>query len=186
MIVTYSSVSGNYDDKINDGRLYIKPSNKFVTHRLNAKVPKIMPHKFLPKHKYSIWIDSNIRLKVEPEKLIEIFDYPLCGVFLHPNRTTINEEIVACKHLDSQENLEYHRNKPGILCACGVIIRKNTEEVNDLNEKWFSEIILGSSRDQLSFPYTLGSIAKPIKLKNIFLDNEYFKITPHKSKNRNQ
>jgi hypothetical protein len=186
MIITYSSISGDYDDKINDGRLYIPPSNKFVTHRLNAKVAKIIPHKFLQNHDYSIWIDSNIHLKVDPKKLIEIFDYPLCGVFLHPSRTTINEEIVACTNLDSKENLDYHKNKPGILCACGVIIRKNTKEVNDLNEQWFNEIILGSSRDQLSFPYTLGTITKTIKLKNNFKDNEYFKILPHKAKNRNQ
>ena len=36
---------------------------------------------------------------------------------------------------------------------------KNCQEVNDLNERWWQEIIKGSSRDQLSLPYTLGKIA---------------------------
>jgi hypothetical protein len=185
MIVKYSSVSGEYDDKIDDGRLYIDPSDKFIMHRLNAKIPKILPHKILPSHEYSIWVDSNIHLKVEPQKLIEIFDYPLCGVFLHPYRKTINEEIEACKNLDSEKNLIFHKDKPGLLGACGIIIRKNVEEVNVLNEKWMTEILLGSSRDQLSFPYTLGEISKKIQIKGSFTDNEYFKIFKHKCKNRN-
>lgn len=184
MIIVYSSVSGDYDEKIEDGRIYIEPSDKFITHRMNAKIPKILPHKFLPPHEYSIWVDSNIHLKVEPQKLIDLFENPLCGVFVHPYRTTINEEINACIELDSIKNLNYHKNKSGALAACGFIIRKNTEEVNILNEKWMTEILLGSSRDQLSFPYTLGSIAKMISVKN-FIDNEYYKILPHKIKNRN-
>jgi len=162
MIITYSSISGDYDNPINDGRIYINPSEKFSTHRLNAKLPKILPHKFLPKHNYSIWIDSNISLKVEPIDLLEIFDYPLCGVFYHPNRSNIDEEITACENLDTVHNLNYHKNKEGLLSMCGIIIRQNTPKVNELNEKWLIEILMGSSRDQLSFPYTLGTITKNI------------------------
>jgi Protein of unknown function (DUF616) len=185
MIIVYSSLSGDYDEKIEDGRIYIEPSDKFIKHRMNAKIPKILPHKFLPPHEYSIWVDSNIHLKVEPQKIIEVFENPLCGVFAHPYRTTINEEIDACIELDSIKNLNYHKNKLGALAACGFIIRKNTEEVNVLNEKWMTEILLGSSRDQLSFPYTLGEISKKIQIKGSFTNNEYFKIFNHKCKNRN-
>jgi len=35
----------------------------------------------------------------------------------------------------------------------GVLIRKHTDRVKRLNERWWAEICRGSLRDQISFPF---------------------------------
>lgn len=184
MNIFYSCVSDSYDDEINDGRIYVNPCDRFISPRMNAKLPKIMPHKFFKDVSYTVWADSSLEFKKDPYSLIEYFNYPKVGVFYH-SRTSINQEIEACKlyPLDDIKRLEYHKDKPGRLAICGVIVRKNCDEVNILNESWWSEICRGSSRDQLSFPYTLGKIAT---YKNVeecgsvpWLDNEFWRYIPH-------
>ena len=180
-IITYSCNTNNYDNYINDGRIYINTIDKFRSNRMNAKIVKILPHLYLQAHNYSIWIDSNIELLVNPKNLIDLMEDRKCLVFKHPYRNTINEEIIACKNLDNFENLNYHKNKKVILAACGVIIRKNTETVNKLNEYWWAEICRGSSRDQLSFPYTLGTISNYLKTEIQFpFNSKFIKWNPHK------
>jgi len=162
-IIRYSCLVGNYDNPIKDGRVYINTIDKFKANRMNAKLPKVLPHLYLPEHDYSIWIDANLELLVTNEEFIEMMGDHECMVFKHPYRNTINEEINECVKLDSKENVQKHRNKPGLLAACGIIARKNTETIKNLNCQWWSEICYGSTRDQLSFPYTLGTVAKYIE-----------------------
>lgn len=179
-IIVYSCLTGAYKG-IKDNRVYVNPSDKFNSDRMNAKAPKVLSHLYLPIHEYSIWIDANLELLISPLELISLMDNKECLVFTHPFRKTINEEIIACKNLDSFENLNYHKNKKGILAACGVIIRKNTETVNKLNEYWWAEICRGSSRDQLSFPYTLGAISNYLKTEIQFpFNSKFIKWNPHK------
>ena len=185
-IIRYTSMSGGYDPPIKDGRIYIPSSDKFATHRMNAKIAKIMPHKFLPKHDWSIWTDANMTLKLTEKELLEYFEYPEIGVFNHPMRSSIIKEISACRRLDSAQNLAYHEGKEGKLAMCGFIIRKNIEKVHKACEEWWAEICRGSTRDQISFPYTVGIYAtyKPLGTSNI-KNNKWFKRTGHKG-SRNQ
>lgn len=48
------------------------------------------------------------------------------------------------------------------LYACGIMIRKNTSEIINFMELWYSEICKYSHRDQISFPYILWKT--PIKV----------------------
>lgn len=181
-IILYSCNVGNYDEKINDGRIYIEGVNKFNSDRMNAKMPKILPHLFLPVHDYSIWIDSNIELLVKPIDLVQLMGNYECMVFKHPYRENINQEIEECKkaNVDSIQNLEYHGNKEGELAACGIIVRKNTYNVRMHSLSWWGEICRGSVRDQLSFPYTLGRISKYIKTEWEFpFNSKYTKWKKH-------
>lgn len=166
--IVYSCVSGGYDNKMSD-RLYVNPCDRFNTHRMNAKFPKVLPHKIkeLQDADYTIWADSNLKFKIDPLTLVEYFNYPKVGIFKHV-RSTINSEIEACKsaRLDKPDRLVYHKDRSGQLACCFLIIRKNCDEVNILNERWWAEISAGSSRDQVSFPYTLGSIATYKDLPN--------------------
>ncbi len=180
-------MSGGYDTKIKDGRIHVPASDKFVSHRMNAKIAKIMPHKFLPDHEWSIWTDANMKLKLSEEEYLKYFDYPDIGVFFHPWRSSIYKEIRACRKLDSAHNLAYHQGREGELAMCGLIIRRNTKKVHKACEAWWAEICRGSSRDQISFPYTMGIHAtyKPLNTKDI-RNNKWFKRGGHKVANRNQ
>lgn len=180
-IIVYSCFTPGYDDPVQDGRIYVDPSDIFKSDRLNAKLPKIFPKRYLPEHEYSIWVDANIELSCSPEELINLLPVnKTVAVFKHPFRETIQQEIEACKNLDSEENLLYHSKREGKLAACGIIIRKNHYNNRAFENAWFREILFGSCRDQLSFPYTLGIISHYIKeeIKEPF-NSKYFKRKPH-------
>jgi len=183
-VVVYSCISGGYDEKKPD-RLYIPPCDRFRSHRLNAKIPKILSHKFVKDADYTIWADSNLVFKIDPISLVEYFNYPKVGTFSNIT-TTIDQEIQANLEwgFDHPDRLEYHRGKPGRVACCFLIVRRNADDVNRLNEAWWAEICAGSSRDQLSFPYTLGTIATYKNLpNNNFDNNRMWKRLPHFSKN---
>lgn len=187
-IKIYSCVSGDYDNILSD-RLYVPPCDRFTSHRMNAKLPKILSHKVkeLQDADYTIWADSNLKFKIDPLYLIEYFNYPKVGIFSHI-LSTINPEIAGCRRarLDKSHRLDYHINKPGKLACCFLIIRQNCSEVNTLNEAWWAEISAGSSRDQLSFPYTLGTIATYKELpNNNYQNNNMWQRLPHKKRIKN-
>lgn len=183
-VTVYSCMSNGYE-RIRDDRIYIPPSDKFKKGVLNAKIPKILSHKYIDTE-WSIWVDGNINFKIDPLELLDIFEYKEVGVFRHPQRSQVNQEIDICKRvkLDTPERLEYHRDNPGTLGYCGIIVRKNTATVAKYNEKWWAEICRGSNRDQVSFPYTLGQIANYKDLKgqgNVHESNDYYSRSPHGS-----
>jgi hypothetical protein len=186
-IIVYSCNVGNYDNPIKDGRLYLEGGDKFNSDRLNSKIVKVLSHLFLPEHDYSIWVDANIELLITPKELVELMGDYECMVFKHPKRENINQEIIECGLKDTEKNKQYHKNKPGLLAACGIVVRKNTETVNRLNEKWWAEICRGSFRDQLSFPYTLGTISKYIKTEwRKPFNSKYTKWHPHNKNTKNE
>ena len=194
-LTVYSCVSGGYDDRRNDGRIYVDPSDRYKHERMNAKVAKVLSHKYTDTE-WSIWVDSNMEMRYKYEQILELFldtnpDLQV-GVFEHPDRKYISEEIDVCKRLglDDKERLDYHKQKENgnRLAYCGIIIRRNTELVKQHNEQWWAEISRGSSRDQCSFPYTLGKIATYIKLEpppkfngiGIHCNNKYYQRMPHR------
>lgn len=159
---------------------------------------KILPHVYFPEHKYSIWVDGNIKITADIDELIEKhFDQPGPGFlsFKHPWRDCIYDEAEAVianrKGLEDSSGekrvrdqmAKYEREgmpKNNGLIESNVILRKHTPEVNWIMEQWWEEVKMHSRRDQLSFNY--------VAWKNHFnyglLDgcsrwdtNKYFKIT---------
>ena len=172
--------------------------NKFHHPNRNAKIYKVLSHQFLETD-YSIWVDGNITLLVDPEVLIKEFlgDADI-AVWKHFNRDCIYEEHEAAKglyedgiihnenvHAETDEQISrYNRNKfPKNygLGECNVIIRKHSPQVEAFNNYWWSEICRWSFRDQLSFPYVINKFPK---LKVNFIkgnprEHKYFKYIPH-------
>lgn len=136
--------------------------DKFIDPRRNSRIQKIMPHLFMDTE-YSIYLDANIELLVPPQKLIDEFlkDKDI-AVFKHAGRDDIYQEREACIRLGKEDpkilfeqTMEYA--KRGVedhsgLSECGVIIRRHTKRINDLNEKWWAEYCRFGVRDQMSFP----------------------------------
>jgi hypothetical protein len=133
----------------------------------NAKIHKIVPHRFFKDAQYSLWIDGNIRIKSR-RPLREVMDEALAGadlaLFRHRKRQCAYDEAEACI-LAGKDNVDlitrqmaryrsagYKENNG--LGECCVIFRRHTPEVERFNEAWYSEICEHSRRDQLSFNYT--------------------------------
>lgn len=137
----------------------------------NAKIHKILPHRYFPDARYSLWIDGAITMRFTHSiaELIRLYlaDCDL-AVFQHKGRTCIYQEASVClqRQLDDtaviwRQISRYTREgyPPGAgLAECPVVLRRHTPAVAAFNEAWWAEITRGSKRDQLSFPYAARSV----------------------------
>jgi hypothetical protein len=159
---------------------------------MNAKIYKILPHKFFYSE-YSIWVDGNIFLTVEPDKVLELLGDADIAVFKHASRTNVYEEAEAIKHyypqytdtVDEQINFYKQIGVPDTLplAECPVLIRKQSPIMDAFCEAWWAEICRFSPRDQLSFPVTVANFPE---MKVRYIENEggiythpYFKRINH-------
>lgn len=180
----YTCITNDFDT-LKPGVVLQEPYQEFKDERRNSRIQKIMPHLFIDTE-YSIYLDGNIEPLVAPEKLIELLGDKEIAVFKHPEREDVFQEMEAIVQLgkDTRKNIkkqfDYYKKsdyKTG-LYACGVIIRKHTPEIAQLNERWWAQYCRFGVRDQLSFP-----VAFPKEKINIIegsiYNHPYFKFNTH-------
>jgi GT2 family glycosyltransferase len=132
----------------------------------NAKIHKILPHKYFPDKLYSLWIDGSVTIEFpfSVEKLIELYlsDSDM-ALFKHSERHCIYQEANVCmqRRLDDpnviREQIQRytkdgHPSNAG-LGECTILLRRHTDQIKEFNEAWWKEIQNGSKRDQISFAY---------------------------------
>ena len=158
-----------------------------------SRLPKILPHLFLPQYDLSIWHDANMQF--QDGKIINRFrtllqDTPFI-LFDHPYRNCIYEEAEWCLHyqkdtpkhieqtLHTLQNNRYPRQAG--LCACGLMARKHHHpEVLAFSNAWWAFYQGHSRRDQLSFNYIAQSTGLPFQTLPINIyDNEFLTIHNH-------
>jgi hypothetical protein len=137
---------------------------EFADASRNAKIHKVLAHRYFPERKFSLYIDGSILLNASPSDLIESYlgEHDVV-VHRHPDRDCVYREAEICAHhgLDSPEVIaaqvdRYRREgypEGGGLAELPVILRRHNERVTRFNELWWEEIERGSKRDQISFPY---------------------------------
>jgi hypothetical protein len=164
-VISYTAISGS-KDKLRDDILVFSEFSKFHSPVMNAKVPKIIPHKFLDCD-ISIWVDGNIFLLKEPQFYVDrwLRDADM-AIFVHNHAFTIYKEERYLESmfknrtpwvkLEIKKQLEYYRSigipEDTKMYMGGFIIRRHTKEVERFNEAWFAEVCRWSQRDQLSLP----------------------------------
>lgn len=164
----YTAITNNYDNQRKDIKCFTEDilNNPF----LSAKKYKILSHLF-DFDEWSIWVDGHLNLPAEKQKdltsKVESSGKEI-GVFKHPWRDCIYDEakVIIEKQLDDEvivnHQVEKYRSEDypehNGLYACGILVRRHTENVKKLNEKWWDEISQGSIRDQLSFPYVFRNV----------------------------
>lgn len=132
--------------------------------RLSAKRPKLLPHRFLPQYRWTIWVDGNLAID-SPSFVREALGFATNGIalFRHPVRACIYHEAYAClartdfEHAPVMEQVRRYREAGypprGGLYACGALVRDGASAViQQLGESWMEECLAGSPRDQVSFP----------------------------------
>ena len=138
-----------------------KVCDKFVKPVMNAKIHKILAHKYIDTP-YIVWMDGNMTLKKDPHELIKLMGDKDFAFFKHPGRDCLFEEAITCVGLGkgivseiAEQVKEYakvgfpeHAGMTEMTC----FIRKNTPKVNAVFEKWWTEVTRYSNRDQISFP----------------------------------
>ena len=128
---------------------------------------KIQPYRFF-EYDICVWVDGNIRIKKNLNKLCEKFPNVQFAVARHPDRDCIYDECEAIirYHKDTRKNMETQVNlyrSDGYpahngLCETNVMIRLNTPEVNRLMDMWADWLRRYSHRDQMSLNYCMWKL----------------------------
>jgi len=139
----------------------------------SARAHKLLPHRLFPDAEVSLWIDGNISVHCDLDRVVEgyLHDADL-ALHRHRDRDCVYEEGAMCIELgkDDEERIGsqlrgYERRghpRHAGLYATGVLLRRHTEAVRRLGERWWAEVEAGSHRDQLSAPVAIAAIGLPV------------------------
>lgn len=115
------------------------------------------------RYDFTIWVDANMRLLVDPIELIQGLGNNDVMAFRHRDRVTIDEEgatVIKIKQQDSevikrqiafQRQAGYHDYIT--LPETGLLVRRVNQRVRRFNEQWWKQIHAFSVRDQMSFGF---------------------------------
>lgn len=164
-----------------------------------GKIPKFLAHRLFPSSRFSIWLDSKLRLQTDPILILEYFlwrhgyEYAISN---HYDRHCVWEEVAQNKKLNKfnhtiiDQQFEFYQadgltrfnpsdpNKllPSYVPEGSFIVREHTPMSNLFSCLWYNEVDRFTPRDQLSFAYTYLKLRrmnpdKPFHL-NMFKDCE--------------
>jgi hypothetical protein len=167
-----------------------------------SRIVKIPAHRHHDAE-FSIYIDGNIELLVDPREIVQEFlldtgaNY---ATFAHPERECVYREADACVRLRKGSadriaaQMEEYRTRgfpPDFgLSACWVLVRRHTEAVQAFDETWWGEVERHKSRrDQLSFDVVRWQTGLHVERLpgNLFADTSpHFKRRAHERVGTNQ
>ncbi|GEN29686.1 hypothetical protein HVA01_33320 [Halovibrio variabilis] len=154
---------------------------------------KFFPYLYLSEYEYSLYIDSNIKVKRSPYNFPDkyLVDHSV-AIPKHFARTCIYEEAKVVidfgKALESEVEMQLssyeERGYPkdnGLLENNIILRRHNTKEVIELMQAWWEQIELFTARDQLSLKYVSWVLDVDINCKiPSARGNSFFTLKPHK------
>ena len=167
---------------------------QFLSNVKKQRVVKICPHRYLSEYDISIWVDGNILIKDDLNKLLAEYDLDKVPFYtrIHPKRNCIYDEMEACWKLnkDKKETMQLQIDKyrsEGYPAHIGmaetnILLRKhNDRRCILLANLWASELLNHSHRDQLSFNYACWKqkFLPGYMTKNFKINNEMFEIYKH-------
>ena len=133
----------------------------------SSRDAKIRPHRWLPDHDASLYIDPSVELLVSPHEVWNALiteDNVVLGAMVHSFRDTVLDEFVAVyrsnydQHVTLTEHLTaYQLTDPDGLelkpIWGGVLARRHHDpRCVEAMEDWFAQVMRYSRRDQLSLP----------------------------------
>ncbi|KAG7557212.1 hypothetical protein ISN44_As11g032000 [Arabidopsis suecica] len=185
-------------------KLVVVRNLPYADMRRVGKIPKLLPHRLFPSARYSIWLDSKLRLQLDPLVILEYFlwrDGHEYAISNHYDRHCLWEEVAQNKKLNKynhtviDQQFEFYQSDgltrfnasdPNKLLPSNVpegsfIVREHTPMSNLFSCLWFNEVERFTPRDQLSFAYTYQKLTRmnpdtPFNL-HMFKDCERRKIT---------
>lgn len=167
-MIAYTAIVGDYSAR-SDVACF-GDEGVFKRHVMEAKRYKVLPHLFFQREDVTVWVDGNIRLKVDVgvvvDELLGEADVAVCA---HPYRDTVWQEFAALEkdrrfaipYLQSQLRQQRQAYRDDGLPAdaplyeCNILVRRNNERVARLMDAWWAQICRWQWRDQVSFPYVL-------------------------------
>lgn len=160
--------------------------------RRSARWAKTHPHLLFPHSQWAVWMDGNVVSLDSWETEFDDFvstGRPI-GLIKHPLRQTTESEATECirRNKDSTENIRAHMARNGRDPGVGlyetnlVMFNLAHQELRPLLATWWSLILSGSQRDQVSLPYALHrhAITPHVLLRGMSLRSDArFALLPH-------
>ena len=166
----------------------------------SSREPKTKPHELFTDYERSLFIDTTVCLKVDPNELWNYLipnNQVIFGAIYHSFRESVKDEFsaVASAGLDHVSTMQeqfdnYKKFNLDILLSKpvwgGILARRhNHPDCINAMQTWFSHILRYSRRDQLSLPIALQKLP-PDRLNIVSLDlfNSQFHSWPHNYSNK--
>lgn len=160
---------------------------------------KLLPHKVLPNHAASIYLDSNIQVISSLAPLIEdVFGTGEedLAVYVHPSRRTVQQEMESCLAAGRVRDPQALRDEvsayraegfpdAGTLTGNSILMRRHLRpEVIAAMETWWQLVSEHSGRDQISLPYLRWKLGLRVRelTPHFSQASPYFRRYPHWSK----
>lgn len=194
-LLKLSSEGNTPDDRGHMGlwRIAVVRNLPYDDMRRTGKVPKLLAHRLFPSSRYSIWLDSKMRLNADPLLILEHFLWRTRSEFAiskHYDRQCVWEEVLQNKRLNKYNHTaideqfmfyqsdgltkfdayDPHKPLPSYVPEGSFIIRAHTPMSNLFSCLWFNEVDRFTSRDQLSFAYTFLKLKRMNPDKPLFLN----------------
>ncbi len=163
--------------------------------RRSSRLPKILPHLYLPDHDVSVYIDASLQWRARDANAMveECLGGQDFGLYRHSRRDCVYDEIDICDNLDIErkdvvafyrshyQSLDFPRHAG--LYEHGLIVRRNTAATRALNEAWWR--MYRGERDQLSLMsavHSTGIGVNAIKHGKQVRTNPYVSFFQHERK----
>ena len=164
----------------------------------NARKYKVLPHRWFPNYEYSLWVDGNIIIRNDINKLITEY-LSKVNLAVHDHNQNVQDPR-DCVYKEAQTIFDFgqkngnYKDDPNIiknqmakylnekypsnnsLAVTMQLLRKHNEpDCIRAMECWWEEIKYGSKRDQLSFNYSMWKTQNPfVYFTGDSRDNKYF------------
>ncbi|MDH5609265.1 MAG: DUF616 domain-containing protein [Cyclobacteriaceae bacterium] len=172
----------------------------------NARMIKVLPHRYLPDYEVSVFMDGNFLIlkDISPlvahalsERPMAIFDHNKVVdkrnciydeydaiLALQQRRGKLKDDPDTMRHQVERYRMEGYPEQNGLISS-GVLLRKHHDpHVRKTMETWWNEICEGSKRDQLSFNYAAWKNQfDPVLLPYDLRNNEFFYLLGKHRKN---
>lgn len=144
---------------------YENADTRRVARYVKTHLPSLFAH-----YEWVLWVDGNVLLCANPKHVVDYYaDRQLDFVsFEHPLRSSVVAEAASCHFWAKDDTASLARDlaqkynggevKDDILFETMVCLAKPGDaQVKATYEKWWSLIVQGSKRDQLSLPFAVKS-----------------------------
>lgn len=140
-----------------------RPLKRFFANPIrNARLPKILSHRYLADYDYSIWLDASLQLTVDPRYVIDAMNGSDLAAFRNRRRDYLRDEFRAIRESKwaSKEKLnvdllrEQESESSSLISPIhylGCLIRRMSSGVRDFEKEWFAEYCLWQHRDSPAF-----------------------------------
>lgn len=217
-LLIYTAIFGDYDDLIDPAEdfeccdficitnqrhiksdiwsvLYVPAEDVAATEALANRKYKMLPSKYFPDYKYTLYIDANVKLTYNPFELVN--KYLTTSPIAYPRhnlRNCIYQEAKICLNIGKISDSEYKNIIDRLsvnayphnigLAENNILLRRNDDVLlNSIMLQWWHLIETGDRRDQLSLMYLLWKNNCSFNFMNESSrnKNKYFDYTLHKN-----